>query len=163
MGRTSPRLTSHHAAAQRAVRVLSTSACLFGVFACGPRKSGETDAPTPRRAAPPAAGTTDDLHRSPSKAVEQYITKWPGVTVSTAGDGGISIRIRGGSSLLGNNEPLFIVDGVPFVTSPNGSLIGINPNDIDTIRVLKDPADLTMYGSRGANGVILIRTKRAVR
>lgn len=163
MRRTSPRLTSHHAASRRAVRVLSTAACLFGVFACGPHKSGETGTPTPRRAATPAAGATDDLHRSPTQTVEQYVTRWPGVTVSTAGDGGVSIRIRGGSSLLGNNEPLFIVDGVPFATSPNGSLLGIDPNEIDTIRVLKDPADLSMYGSRGANGVILIRTKRAAR
>jgi TonB-dependent SusC/RagA subfamily outer membrane receptor len=61
----------------------------------------------------------------------------------------------------GNNAPLYIVDGVPFQPSTDGGLSGINPNDISSIRVLKDAADITMYGVRGANGVIVIKTKHA--
>ncbi len=70
--------------------------------------------------------------------------------------GGVSIRIRGVGSINGSNEPLYIVDGVPY-----GSLNAINPNDIDRIDVLKDAASAAIYGSRGTNGVVLITTKRA--
>ena len=72
------------------------------------------------------------------------------------------MRIRGGSSsTYGNNAPLYIVDGVPFTPSVDGGLSGINPYDIASIKALKDAADITMYGVRGANGVIVIKTKRA--
>jgi TonB-dependent SusC/RagA subfamily outer membrane receptor len=92
--------------------------------------------------------------------VDKYLNgRWPGVTVATTSDGGISVRIRGTSSINGSNEPLYIVDGVPFAPNQNGALVGINPYDIASIRVLKDAADLTMYGVRGANGVVIIKTK----
>jgi TonB-dependent starch-binding outer membrane protein SusC len=84
----------------------------------------------------------------------------PGVWVGRASDGSIAVRIRGGTSLMGNNEPLYILDGSPFIPGPAGSLTGINPYDIESIKVLKDPAELSMYGSRGANGVIIIKTKQ---
>ena len=87
------------------------------------------------------------------------MTSPAGVVVSTTTDGGFSIRIRGATSVMGNNEPLYILDGVPFAPSANGTLVGINPYDIASIRVLKDATDITMYGVRGANGVILIKTK----
>jgi TonB-dependent SusC/RagA subfamily outer membrane receptor len=75
-------------------------------------------------------------------------------------DGSLSVRIRGASSFYGSTKPLFVVDGVPFETGPDGNLRGINPNDIESIEVLKGPPETTMYGVRGANGVVLIRTKR---
>jgi TonB-dependent SusC/RagA subfamily outer membrane receptor len=53
-----------------------------------------------------------------------------------------------------------MVDGSPFMPGPNGTLTGLNPYDIESIKVLKDPADLAMYGVRGANGVIIIKTKQ---
>jgi TonB-dependent SusC/RagA subfamily outer membrane receptor len=56
-----------------------------------------------------------------------------------------------------------VVDGQVIQAGPNGSLSGINPYDIESIKVLKDPASLTMYGSRGANGVIVIKTKKGGR
>jgi TonB-dependent SusC/RagA subfamily outer membrane receptor len=83
-----------------------------------------------------------------------------GVTVSRASDGGIAVRIRGAMSVYGNNEPLYVVDGMPIQPGPNGSLTGINPYDIESIQVLKDPAETAMYGVRGANGVIVIKTKK---
>ena len=84
-----------------------------------------------------------------------------GVVVSRTPDGGIAVRIRGGSSsVYGNNEPLYVIDGMPIQPGPNGSLTGINPYDIESIKVLKDAADTAIYGMRGANGVILIKLKK---
>lgn len=84
--------------------------------------------------------------------------KTPGVHVlqnSGAPGVNISVRIRGGNSLLGNNEPLYVVDGFALSGNPNA----INPNDIESIEVLKDASATAIYGSRGANGVVLITTK----
>jgi TonB-linked SusC/RagA family outer membrane protein len=67
-----------------------------------------------------------------------------------------SILIRGRNSILAENDPLIIVDGIPY----GGQLRDISPNDIESIEVLKDASSAAIYGSRGANGVILISTKR---
>jgi TonB-linked SusC/RagA family outer membrane protein len=67
----------------------------------------------------------------------------------------ITVRIRGANSILGNNEPLYVVDGFALASDPNA----INPNDIQSIEVLKDASATAIYGSRGANGVVLITTK----
>ena len=108
----------------------------------------------------PSTVASSELRDVPGDPIERLAARVSGVTVSRAADGGLSIRIRGGSSLGGNNEPLYVLDGVPIEPGPNGSLSGINPNDIDRIEVLKDAASTTMYGSRGANGVIRIYTRR---
>ncbi|MDN5215253.1 TonB-dependent receptor [Fulvivirgaceae bacterium BMA12] len=68
-----------------------------------------------------------------------------------------SIRIRGGNSLQGNNEPLWVIDG--FIAGTDFDLNSINTNDIESIEVLKDATSLAIYGTRGANGVILVTTK----
>ena len=68
-----------------------------------------------------------------------------------------SIKIRGFSSLNAGNDPLIIVDGAPY----SGDLTNINPNDVESMTVLKDAASNALYGARGANGVIMITTKRA--
>jgi TonB-dependent SusC/RagA subfamily outer membrane receptor len=91
---------------------------------------------------------------------EMMAAKFPGVWVARTADGGISVRIRGSTSVLGNTEPLYVLDGLPLLSGPGGSLTGIVPNDIESIEVLKDAAAATMYGMRGANGVIIITTKR---
>lgn len=67
-----------------------------------------------------------------------------------------TIRIRGFGSVNGNRDPLIVLDGVPF----DGNVSAINPNDIENMTVLKDATATAIYGSRGANGVILIKTKR---
>ncbi len=100
----------------------------------------------------------------------------PGVQVVAqdgAPGGGVSIRIRGIGSINASNEPLYVIDGIP-ITAGNGPLsttdfdnggrsanplASINPNDIENIVVLKDAASTAIYGSRGANGVVLITTK----
>ena len=111
--------------------------------------------------APAAAGVTaDQIQQAGGDPIEKLLmNRSPGVWVGRSAEGGIAVRIRGGTSLMGNNEPLYIVDGSPFLPGPNGALTGINPYDIESIKVLKDPADLTMYGVRGANGVIIVKTK----
>ncbi len=84
----------------------------------------------------------------------------PGVQVNnTYGTPGSapSIRIRGFSSVNGDNNPLYIVDGIEYA----GSIADLNPNDIESMSVLKDAASCALYGNKGANGVVLITTKKA--
>jgi len=86
-----------------------------------------------------------------------------------AGSGSL-VRIRGVSSISAGGDPLYVVDGIPITQSPflrgnsgamnNNPLTFLNPNDIESIEVLKDAAATGIYGSRGANGVVLITTKR---
>jgi len=105
--------------------------------------------------------TAEDLDRQPGQPIEQVLMgRFPGVTVMRTADGGIAVRIRGTTSIRGNSEPLYVIDGVAIEPGPGGSLTGINPHDIASIEVLKDPAETTVYGLRGANGVIVIKTKR---
>lgn len=95
-----------------------------------------------------------------------YIEQQTGVA-----GGGFTVRIRGQNSITKGNDPLYIVDGVPFesntlaslgtaIISNASPLNGINPSDIESIDVLKDADATAIYGSRGANGVVLITTKR---
>jgi TonB-dependent starch-binding outer membrane protein SusC len=121
--------------------------------------------PAAKGNAPEPKSTTvkaDDIHPAPGEPIEKALQgRVSGVDVTSTPDGGIAVRIRGASSFYGNTSPLYVIDGIPIEPGPNGSLSGINPSDIESIQVLKDPASLTLYGSRGANGVILIKTKRA--
>jgi len=81
-----------------------------------------------------------------------------GVVVSGS-NGGITVRIRGGSSVYGSNDPLYVVDGMPVRPMAGGTLPSINPHDVKSITILKDAAATSLYGSRGANGVIVVETK----
>jgi TonB-dependent SusC/RagA subfamily outer membrane receptor len=85
--------------------------------------------------------------------------RFPGVEVMPTANG-VAVRIRGFTSILGSNEPLYVIDGVEIQPGPGGALTGINPHDIASIEVVKDPVGEAMYGVRGANGVIIIKTKR---
>jgi TonB-linked SusC/RagA family outer membrane protein len=92
--------------------------------------------------------------------------KVPGVQVIDNNEpgGGISLRIRGGTSVTASNEPLYVVDGVPLPVGGGASagrnpLNFLNPNDIESVTVLKDASSTAIYGARGANGVIIITTK----
>lgn len=71
----------------------------------------------------------------------------------------MQIRIRGTRSLSADNNPLIVLDGIPFI----GSLADINPNDVKSIEILKDASATAIYGSRGANGVILVTTEKGIR
>lgn len=101
----------------------------------------------------------EDIERDPGEPLEEILKgRVAGVDVFRTPNG-ILVRIRGVTTFKGDEQPLYVVDGVPVRPEPDGSLSGINPYDIESIRILKDAASLAMYGSRSANGVIVIETK----
>jgi TonB-dependent SusC/RagA subfamily outer membrane receptor len=139
---------------------LLLAALLAGCTSSG---SGGSREPAPAQSGSVQGATASEISQTPNQPIEQQLmARFPGVVIGHTSGGDLTVRIRGGSPTLGGNTaPLYIVDGVPFAPSTDGGLSGINPNDVSSIRVLKDAADLTMYGSRGANGVIVIKTKHA--
>lgn len=117
----------------------------------------------------------DAFKDMPLISVDQALqARAPGVNVtqtSSAPGGGLSVRVRGANSLISGSEPLYVIDGLPiypdngsFGTGANrqagNALASLNPNDIESIEVLKDASATSIYGSRGSNGVVLITTKR---
>ncbi|SPZ85633.1 Outer membrane cobalamin translocator [Sphingobacterium multivorum] len=119
----------------------------------------------------------DILAGNPAPSINQALQgRMAGVTVNQndgAPGAGVSITIRGTNSFSTNSQPLYIVDGIPFdmastpassanenINQTANALASINPNDIESIEVLKDASATAIYGSRGANGVVLITTKR---
>ena len=80
-----------------------------------------------------------------------------GVTVYSTPGGGIVVRFAGPTSFMSGQDPLFVIDGVPTEVQ-RGSLTWLSPNDVESIRALKG-ADASIYGVRGSNGVIEIKTK----
>ncbi|MFI5129712.1 MAG: SusC/RagA family TonB-linked outer membrane protein [Chitinophagales bacterium] len=102
----------------------------------------------------------DIKSRPVDNALEAMQGKVAGVDVGSNERPGTlpSINIRGVRSLTASNSPLFVVDGIPLIT---GSIDNINPQDIESIDVLKDASATAIYGSRGANGVVIITTKQA--
>jgi TonB-linked SusC/RagA family outer membrane protein len=102
-----------------------------------------------------------------TSAQDLLIGKSAGVVITNSGGApgaGATIRIRGGSSLNASNDPLLIIDGVPIdnnkVDGSNNLLSFVNPNDIETMTILKDASATAIYGSRASNGVIIITTKK---
>jgi TonB-dependent SusC/RagA subfamily outer membrane receptor len=138
-------------------RLLSFGLLVVLVAGCA---TGNQAAPGNATDSGPAV-TSDDIERTPNEPIEKLLmARVPGVWITRAPDGGIAVRIRGATTITGSNEPLYVVDGVAIQPGPGGSLTGINPYDIESIEVLKDAAGTTMYGSRGANGVIVIKMKQ---
>jgi TonB-dependent starch-binding outer membrane protein SusC len=124
--------------------------------ACSHNAKTKGTSPAPRG----ADVTSEDMRTSPERSIEQQLmAKVPGITVARTSSGALAIHIRGSTSLYGNNNPLYVVDGLAVEAGPEGEMPGINPYDIESIKVLKDTEAMTMYGSRGANGVIIIKTK----
>ena len=102
----------------------------------------------------------EELARIRVRRVEELLAgRVPGLRVLPTPDGGFMVRIRGVTTLHGNAEPLYIIDGMPVTLLPGEGLSWLDPAEILYIDVLKDPAETSMYGVRGANGVIVIRTK----
>ena len=103
---------------------------------------------------------TEDLEKvAGANALAAMQAKVPGVDLQLSGGGeagaGVSMQMRGNRSLLANNDPLVIVDGVEY-----GTTLDIPASDIESMDILKDAASTAIYGTKGANGVILITTKR---
>ena len=109
------------------------------------------------------AGSLDEekATNANGRSVEElFAGRFPGVEVSRVPSGGITVRIRGASTFLGSTEPLYIIDGARVQSGPGG-LLFLDPGDIEKIEVLKDIGSTSIYGSEGANGVVIITTKRA--
>ncbi|WP_164974206.1 TonB-dependent receptor [Filimonas effusa] len=130
-----------------------------------------------------AAVSSKDFNQGQILSPQQSIQgKLAGVNIaqnSGKPGGSATVRVRGGTSLTGSNEPLYVIDGVPISTSagvsqanirgngtdffdqePSNPLMTLNPNDIESVSVLKDASATAIYGSRAANGVIVITTKK---
>lgn len=122
--------------------------------------STKTEQPAP---ATSSRGTinANDLSQQPGKSIEEVLAgRIAGVQVGRDETGALTVRVRGGSSINGSNEPLYVIDGVSIQPGPGGSLAGINPSDIESIQVLRDAMATAAYGVRGANGVIVIKMKK---
>jgi TonB-dependent starch-binding outer membrane protein SusC len=118
--------------------------------------------PSATRALTGTTVTSDDIDKNPTQPIEKVLQAHvAGVMITQNAEGGISVRIRGQTTLNGNTEPLFVIDGQAIQAGPGGALVGINPQDIASIEVLKDAASLAFYGVRAANGVVLIKTKHS--
>ncbi|HYQ57496.1 MAG TPA: TonB-dependent receptor, partial [Draconibacterium sp.] len=120
---------------------------------------------------------SEDIVQIKTQTIDQALVgQMTGVHVTASGGApgsGAIVHIRGLSGIKGDNQPLYVVDGVPIVQNPNfgtlglgtygnraNPLLSINPNDIERVDVLKDASAAAIYGSRAANGVILVTTKR---
>lgn len=98
------------------------------------------------------------MENSPRTVTDMLVGRFPGVEVYKTANGGTSIKIRGARSINKDDEPLFVLDGYPQHNG-SASLQDLDPHDIKSIEVLKG-AEASVYGSRGANGVIRIVTKK---
>ena len=109
---------------------------------------------------------TDDLARRPITSASGALQgKAAGVQVIQPNGSpgqGMVVRVRGASSISSSNDPLYVVDGVP-VGEGNYAIAYLSPNEIESMQVLKDASSAAIYGSRAANGVVLITTKQGSR
>jgi TonB-dependent SusC/RagA subfamily outer membrane receptor len=136
------------------------SVALVSGLAIGCASQGKPSARTEPAKAPSV--TSDDIDRSRGQPIEEVLqSKVPGLIVTRTTNGGIAVNIRGSQSFFSGTEPLYVIDGMPVNPGPGGALVGVNPYDIDTIKVLKDPSETALYGVRGANGVIVVTMKKA--
>jgi len=149
----------------RAERSARVALVIVGCALGGACHSGASPSSAATPARQPSAdersrtATDKDFQGQSSARVEElFVGRFPGVRVESA-PGGIVVRIRGASSVNGDGAPLYVVDGMP-IDAPNG-LLSISPSDVAKIEVLKDISQTAYYGVRGANGVVIITTKRA--
>lgn len=152
---------AHRAGGMALLLALALGGCASG------RGTGRADAaarePGPDDVARTGPNTVrgDRMRGYPVRQVEQLLAgRVPGAQVIRGAAGGFSLRVRGISSLYGSSEPIYVVDGMVVQTVPGRGLDWLNPSDIETIEILKDANSLSWYGVRGANGVVVITTRR---
>lgn len=142
----------------------STSMGEVVVVAYGTRRKGDLTGSV-------TAVSARDFQKGNINSPEQLLQgKVAGLQVTTGGGsagGGSRIRIRGGASLNASNDPLIVIDGVPVegngISGSANLLNTINPNDIESMSVLKDASATALYGSRASNGVLIITTKKGAK
>ena len=132
------------------MNVLICATAILSVGACSRRPSVE-----PRPMVAEAAG-------EPLKSTdERGLIRFPGVDLVPMDHGAFAIRIHSG--LVGDGPPLYVIDGQPMMVGPDHGIDWFGPEEIAGITVVKNPADLAIYGPRGVNGVIAITTKHGAR
>jgi TonB-dependent SusC/RagA subfamily outer membrane receptor len=132
--------------------LLAKSAVLVATLACAAAQSGSPQ--TSRYLVTEA----DIASGEPIEVIIQR--KVPGVVATRTSDGGIALQVRGATSFgnVENRPPLYVLNGLPLQPGGGGTLQGVNPLEIESIKVLKGP-EAGMYGIDGANGVIVVTTK----
>ena len=150
-------------------RACAAAALLLPVAgACGRAAPDATPSPRERTAAdahPASAVATldeEELQRIRFTRVEELLNgRVPGLHVMRTSGGGYTLRVRGLQTFQGNGEPLLVIDGMPIRSGGlETALAGLNPTDLSRIEVLKDAGATGSYGVQGANGVVLITTRR---
>lgn len=115
--------------------------------------------------------TAKDIQQIPVSNVQNALVgKLAGVQITQTNgkvEGGVSVRVRGAASISAGKEPLYVLDGIPLITTnesnndaPTNPLLTLSTNEIESIDVLKDASSAAIYGARGANGVVIITTKK---
>jgi TonB-dependent SusC/RagA subfamily outer membrane receptor len=163
---------------RKAPAIVALSLAGAALAACGRVRTPPLAEPEPEPEARGAAGRSlagegtgsvtvvdgDELKGTSHAQLEDFLEgRVAGVQVIRQPGGGISVRIRGPGSLDGDMEPLYVVDGMPVRVRAGRGLDWLNPGDIARIEVLKDAATTSMYGVQGANGVVLITTRKGKR
>ena len=158
---------------RRAVRGYASLALLIAAAGCyrsttrtlTPAEMAELGLGPSARPAAQATGAVGSVDMSQARQVSRiedlFAWRVAGVSARRLPNGRLSVRIRGSHTMLANDEPLYVVDGLP-ISSGNADavLAGIDPRDVQSIDILKDAGATSFYGSRGASGVIVITTKR---
>ena len=134
------------------MKVLKALAIILIGFMCSCASSSNTSSSN--------AAPDNDVSLEPGQFIDlaDYLVRVPGLTVNQRG-GKTTVMVRGISSISGSSEPLFVVDRTQVGGYDNAAAI-VDPNDIDRVEVLKDVASTNAYGMLGANGVIIIHTKK---
>lgn len=128
------------------------------VFGACSHRTAERPSSDPRP--PGTVLTADDISKHPGQSLEQLLlARVPGLTLERAADGHTKLVLRGKNTILGDDEALFVLNGIPLGPAVSGNLAAVNVHDIETVQVLRDAVATAAYGVRGANGVIVIRTK----
>lgn len=128
------------------IDVVVCATLILSSAACARAPSAE---PRPLLAAPAEQRLTSNSEQGP--------VYFPGVDLVPLSRGAFAIRLHSG--LVGDGPPLYIIDGRPTIVEPNRGIDWLRPDDISRITVVKNPADLAIYGPRGVNGVVVITTK----
>ncbi len=152
------------------------AALLFSVAVAGcggggaspPTPAGEEEGPAQEAGSLSSARSMSVSQTHYESVVEMLRGQVPGLEILDNGTGNIEVRIRGMNQSLQTNaegasvsqQPLVVVDGVPSPRPAGEALLSLNPQDVATITVLKDISSTSIYGTKGANGVILVRLKR---
>ena len=140
-------------------RLLLSALALAATIACGGGSGSRTPSPRPIDAGANAV-SGDDMRATNVQSIEEYLNgRVPGLQAVRDNAGRLTLRIRGNASA--ESEPLLIIDGTQVQQGGNGdALRNLNPRDIARVQVLKDASQTAMYGSRGANGVVVITLRK---